>query len=151
MSKFLTKKGYKKLEKELQELKDVKRKKAVERLEKARLMGDLSENSEYHAAKEELGFIEGRIRLLESTIREAKIIEEKKDVSKVQIGDKVTLEKDGKKISVEIVGEFESNPLKGKISNNSPLGKALLGKKIKEEIKVTTPKGETTYTILEII
>ncbi len=147
---MLTKKGHSKLINELEELKTKRHPKAVKRLERARSMGDLSENSEYHAAKEELSFIVERIKFLEAVLTNVTVVNEEKNNTIVQLGDIVVL-KNGKEVmEMEIVGEFESNPLKGKISHNSPIGKALLGKKVNEIVEVVAPAGKVTYEIIEI-
>lgn len=146
----LTKEGLEKLKKEYKELKKIKRPKAVERLQKARAMGDLSENSEYTAARQELNFIDGRLAELEAILSQAEIIEEKGG-SGVQIGDKVVLEFEGKDLEIELVGDFEADPSSNKFSIDSPLGKAILGKGEGEEVEVQTPMGEKKYKIVKII
>lgn len=145
----LTKEGYNNLEKELKELIKIKKPKAVERLQKARSMGDLSENSEYSAAKEELAFVEGRIQEIEEILRQAEIIEnQQKGI--VDIGVKVIVEIDGKKEEFHIVGEFEADPNAKKLSHNSPIGKALIGKKIGDWVEVEIPAGKIKYKIVGI-
>ena len=145
----LTKTGFENLKKELEELKNVKRKNAVERLAKARAMGDLSENSEYNAAKEELAFIEGRIQEIEELLKNAQVIENfQKEL--VNIGNKVVVEINGKIDQFEIVGEFEADPLNKKLSYTSPIGQALLGKKIGDQVEVEVPAGKIKYKIVEI-
>ncbi len=146
----LTKEGYEKLKKEYEELKNVKRPAAVERLQKARSMGDLSENSEYTAAREELNFIDGRIAELEAVLNQAEIVEKEKGEG-VQLGDKVLLEVEGKELGILLVGEFEADPMKNKFSIDSPLGQALIGRKEGEEVKVSTPAGEKIYKVKKVI
>ncbi|OGK51140.1 transcription elongation factor GreA [Candidatus Roizmanbacteria bacterium RIFCSPLOWO2_01_FULL_41_22] len=146
----LTKDGYDALEKEHLELVNLKKQKAIDRLQKARAMGDLSENSEYSAAKEDLAFIEGRIRELETLLKQAEIVNQKQANGKINIGCKVTVLKDGTKEIYTIVGEFEANPMEKKLSATSPIGKALLGKKIGETVKVDVPVGKLTYQIIDI-
>ena len=146
----LTKAGYEKLKKEYEELKNVKRPAAVERLQKARSMGDLSENSEYTAAREELNFIDGRLAELEAVLNQAEIVEKEKGEG-VQLGDKVLLEVEGKELEILLVGEFEADPMKNKFSIDPPLGRALVGKKEGEEVKVTTPAGEKVYKVKRVI
>ncbi len=145
---LMTKEGLEKLKKEYEELKK-RRPKAVERLQKARAMGDLSENSEYTAARQELSFIDGRILELEAIISRAEIVEEKVS-DRVQMGDTIELESEGKRMRIVLVGEFEADPVKSKFSINSPLGKALVGRKKGEEVEVETPAGKRVYRILRI-
>jgi transcription elongation factor GreA len=149
----MTKEGKEKLEKELEELKTVKRKEVVERIKIARSFGDLSENSEYDAAKDEQAFVEGRISTIENMIRNAKIIEEdEKNSDTVQLGKSVTFVElpDGDEESYTIVGSAEADPFEGKISNDSPIAKSLLGHKIGEEVTVQTPGGEMNVKIVEV-
>lgn len=151
MNKFqLTKEGLAGLEAELKELTTVKRPAAVERLSKARSMGDLSENSEYHAAKEDLGVVEGRSRELQELIKHADVVEAAADDSTVALGRRVTVEVNGTKDSYSLVGEFEADPMAKKLSSTSPIGKALLGKKVGDSVDIKIPAGTTTYKILEI-
>ncbi len=129
----MTAEGKEKLEKELENLKTVKRKEVVERIKIARSFGDLSENSEYDAAKDEQAFVEGRISTLENMIRNAKIIQEDDmNSDTVQLGKKVTFVElpDGDKETYTIVGSAEADPFEGKISNDSPIAKSLLGHKV---------------------
>jgi transcription elongation factor GreA len=149
----MTKEGKEKLENELEQLKTVKRKEVVERIKIARSFGDLSENSEYDAAKDEQAFVEGRISTLENMIRNAKIIEEdEKNSDTVQLGKSVTFVElpDGDEESYTIVGSAEADPFEGKISNDSPIAKSLLGHKIGEEVTVQTPGGEMNVKIVEV-
>ena len=145
----LTKEGYYNLKKELKELLEVKKPKAVDRLQKARAMGDLSENSEYSAAKEELAFVEGRIQEIEAILKTAKVVESHQNEI-VDIGVKVTVEKEGKKEEFHIVGEFEADPSSKKLSHNSPIGKALIGKKVGDWVEVKVPAGRIKYKIVDI-
>lgn len=146
----LTKSGFENLKKELEELEKNKRPKIVQRLQKARAMGDLSENSEYTAAKEELELIEGRIFEIRQIIENAQVIETNNQNSNVQIGSSVIVEVDGKKEKFEIVGEFEADPLNKKLSHSSPIGQALIGKKPGEWVEVEVPAGKIRYKIVEI-
>ncbi len=149
----MTEEGKEKLEKELEELKTVKRKEVVERIKIARSFGDLSENSEYDAAKDEQAFIEGRISTLENMIRNAKIIKEDNlDSDTVQLGKSVTFIElpDGDEESYTIVGSAEADPFEGKISNDSPIAKSLLGHKIDDEVTVQTPGGEMKVRITAV-
>lgn len=145
--------GKQKLEQELEHLKQVKRKEVVERIKIARSFGDLSENSEYDSAKEEQAFVEGRITTLENMIRNAKIIEENADNSNaVGLGKTVTFIElpDGEEETYTIVGSAEADPFEGKISNDSPIAKSLLGKQVDDEVTVQTPGGEMFVRIVSI-
>lgn len=148
----MTKEGKEKLEKELEVLKTVKRKEVVERIKIARSFGDLSENSEYDSAKEEQAFVEGRITTIENMIRNAKIIEEDKTTDSVTLGKSVTFVElpDGDEETYNIVGSAEADPFEGKISNDSPIAKSLLGKKVGETVSVITPGGDMTVKIVSI-
>ena len=149
----MTKEGKLKLEQELENLKTVKRKEVVERIKIARSFGDLSENSEYDSAKEEQAFVEGRITTLENMIRNAKIIEESElDSDIVSLGKTVTFVElpDGDEETYSIVGSAEADPFEGKISNDSPIAKSLIGKSIGDEVAVQTPGGEMNVRIVTI-
>lgn len=150
---LLTIDGMNKLEEELEHLKTVKRREVAERIKVAISYGDISENSEYEDAKNEQAFIEGRIITLEKMLRNAKLIkDEEVDVKKVSVGSIVSL-KDleyGDTLEYQIVGSAESNPSENKISNESPLGKALLGMAKGKTIEVTAPAGVIQYKILKI-
>ena len=139
----MTQEGYEKLEQELEELKTVKRPEVVEKIKVARSFGDLSENSEYDAAKDEQGFIEQDIQRIEHMIRNALIIEDNGDNNVVQIGKTVTfIELPGdEEESYQIVGSAEADAFKGKISNESPMANALIGKKVGETVAVPLPNG----------
>lgn len=148
---LLTQDGLEELKKEYNELVNIKRPAAVARMAQARDLGDLTENSEYTAARQDLAFIDGRISELEEILHEAKVISKSNGIKgKVDVGCKVTLHIDGKKEVFTIVGEWEANPLEKKISHASPLGQALLGKKIGEKVVVEAPAGKLIYTIVEI-
>ena len=146
----LTKGGLEKLQQELDELKGKKRPYSVDRLQKARAMGDLSENSEYQAAKEELAFVEGRIQEIEEIIKNVEVVENHNHGHFIDMGSKVTVEVNGQIEELHIVGEFEADPLQKKLSHTSPIGTALLGKKVGEVVSVKVPAGEIIYKILEI-
>lgn len=149
----MTEAGKEKLEKELEHLKTVKRKEVVERIKIARSFGDLSENSEYDSAKEEQAFVEGRITTLENMIRNAKIIKEDELGSdEVNLGKSVTFVElpDGDEETYTIVGSAEADPFEGKISNDSPIAKSLIGHKVGEEVVVQTPGGEMKVKITAI-
>jgi transcription elongation factor GreA len=150
---ILTQDGLKKLEEELENLKSVKRREVAERIKVAIGYGDISENSEYEDAKNEQAFIEGRIITLEKMLRNARIINnDEVDTETVSIGSIVTL-KDleyGETVEYSIVGSAESDPLENKISNESPVGKAILGKKKGSSVDVTVPAGIIQYKIMDI-
>jgi len=146
----LTSQGLKELKVELKELVDEKRPRLIKRVAVARNHGDLSENSEYTAAREDLAFVEGRVEELEELITKAKLIKTKKTKDEIKLGCKVTIKANGKKQSFEIVGEWEANPSEQKISHTSPLGKALLGKKKGDKVKIEAPAGKVTYHIQKI-
>lgn len=141
--------GLDELKAELAELKDVKLPAAIERVARARDFGDLSENAEYHAAKEELSFLEGRVEELEDIVSKAYVVD-KNGTSAVDIGCKVTVELGGKDHTYEIVGEWEADPMKKKISHTSPLGQALVGKKKGESVEFEAPAGKVVYKIKKI-
>lgn len=149
---YLTKGGIEELNKEHQELVRGKRPEVLERLSQARSMGDLSENAEYVAAREELSFIDGRIDELEELLKQATLIREDHSNGKktVKLGSKVTLHKNGKKEVFILVGEWEADPTEQKISHESPLGKALLGKKMGEKVEVAAPSGKILYTVVSV-
>lgn len=145
----LTPAGKLELEKELNELKS-QRAGIAQKIADARDYGDLSENAEYDTARTEQGQLETRISEIEDILQNASIIENTK-TSKVAVGVTVALESDkGKKVSYVIVGSVEADPLEGKISDESPIGQALLGKKVGEEVSIKTPRGEVTYKVTEI-
>lgn len=149
----LTPDGLKKLEEELNYLKTVKRKQVAERIKSAIDFGDISENSEYDEAKNEQAFIEGRIITLEKMLKNAKVIDKGKNNGKiVSLGSKVVL-KDlefDDEVEYEIVGSAEADPSNYKISNESPVGMALLGKALNETVEVKVPAGTIKYKIIEI-
>lgn len=149
----MTLEGYKSLEEELQRLKAVERPRIIAAISEARAHGDLSENAEYHAAKEQQGLNEARVAELEDKINRAEII----DISKlsgdtVKFGATVTLEDEdsGEKVTYKIVGDTEANLRDRKISISSPIGRALIGKSMGESVDVTTPKGTRTFEILKV-
>jgi transcription elongation factor GreA len=146
----LTPQGLKALEEEYTELTKVKHPAAVERLSRARAMGDLSENSEYHAAKEEMAVSYGRIKELEELMRNVDIVEVTGSTHAVSIGSTVTVKTNGATDEFSIVGEFEADPMNKKLSASSPIGLALLGRKMNDEVKISTPAGEKIYVILSI-
>ena len=147
---LLTDKGLKKLEEELQELRVVKRKEVAQKIKEAREQGDLSENAEYDAAKDEQRDIEARIEEIEKILKNAEVVTDEHDTKNINIGWTVTLldlEFD-EETEYRIVGSTEANSLKGKISNESPVGKAILGHKKGDTVTVETEAGEFKYKIL---
>lgn len=146
----LTAKGLEALKQELLELQQVKRPALVDRLSNARSQGDLSENSDYQNAKEELEFLEGRIDELTSVIKNAKVVKDSGTANGVGMGTKVTVRVNGIKNTFEIVGEWEADIVNKKISHASPLGSALVGKKVGEKFEVEAPVGKVLYEVLAI-
>ncbi len=146
----LTKNGQADLKSELAELVDVKRPKLVDRLSNARSQGDLSENSDYQSAKEELEFLDGRIDELESVLKNATVVATTGTAGGVNVGTKVTVKVNGKEVVFNIVGEWEADPMNKKISHESPLGMALLGKKKGDKAEVEAPAGKVLYEILAV-
>jgi transcription elongation factor GreA len=149
----MTQAGKEKLEQELEQLKTVKRKEVVELIKIARSFGDLSENSEYDSAKEEQAFVEGRITTIENMIRNAKIIgSEELSSDTVSLGSSVTFVElpNGDEETYIIVGSAEADPFEGKISNDSPIAKSLMDRKVGDEVTVQTPGGEMKVKITSI-
>lgn len=150
---ILTYEGLQKLEEELQDLKVVKRREIAQKIKEAREQGDLSENAEYDAAKDEQRDIEARIEEIEQILKNAEVVvEDEVDLDKISVGCKVRIldiEYD-EELEYKIVGSTEANSLKGKISNESPLGQALLNAAVGEIVKVEAPVGELSYKVLEI-
>ncbi|MBE5940260.1 MAG: transcription elongation factor GreA [Lachnospiraceae bacterium] len=150
---ILTYSGLKKLEDELQDLKVVKRKEVADKIKEAREQGDLSENAEYDAAKDEQRDIEARIEEIEKILKNAEVVDEDEvDLKKVSVGCKVTLKEKGAKkgFDIRIVGSTEASSLQGKISNESPMGMALMGKKVGDTVNVEAPVGTIVYKIADI-
>lgn len=150
---YMTLEGKEKLEKELQFLKTEKRAEVVERIKVARDFGDLSENSEYDAAKEEQFFVEKQIEEYETMLRHAEIIEtDEENTNVVSMGKKVVFKElpDGEEEEYTIVGKAEANPFEQKISNDSPIAQSLLGKEIDDVVTVVTPGGEMKIQILDV-
>jgi transcription elongation factor GreA len=146
---YITKEGLAKLRKELDELKNVRRKEIALRIEIAKDMGDLSENAEYHEAKDEQGFIEGRIIELEQMLANAIVIEHN-DTGCVNVGNTVRVSVKGKEKEYTIVGANEADPLAGRISNESPLGIAFIGKRPGDSVEVKVPSGKMVYHIISV-
>lgn len=147
---YLSQEGLEKLQAELHELKTVKVRETASKIEQAKALGDLKENAEYHSAKDEMGFIQGRIREIEEMLKNVSIIEDVKGSTNVRIGSKIEVEARGNKKSYKIVGSEEADPAAGLISNESPMGKAFLGHAVNDQVDVETPAGTITYTILNI-
>lgn len=148
---YLTKEGLTELQKELKELVEKKRPETLDRLSEARDQGDLSENAEYTAARDELSFIDGRIDELEELIKQATVITEQPGNKKsVDLGSTVTVHVGNKKEEFTVVGEWEADPTKKKVSHASPLGQALMGKHVGEALEVDAPAGKIKYTIVSI-
>ncbi|HET7289079.1 MAG TPA: transcription elongation factor GreA [Thermodesulfobacteriota bacterium] len=150
----MTPQGYKKLQEELRRLKTVERYEVIKLIEFARSLGDLSENAEYETAKQRQSFVEGRIQELESKIGRAEIIDpaELKDKNRVTFGVKVKLENvdTGETVTYQLVGPDESEPDHGLISITSPIGKALIGKQVDDDVQVQAPGGMREFVVLEI-
>lgn len=145
----LTKEGLEELKAEYDELINTKRPQVVIRLTDARNLGDLSENSEYAAAKQDLAFIDGRIAELEDILHTAKVVTSH-GKRNVDVGCQVTLHIKGKQEKFTVVGEWEADPMQKKISHESPLGKALMGKQVGEQVEVEAPVGKLLYKIVGI-
>lgn len=149
---ILTSAGAKKLEDELKELKEVRRSEIAQKIKEARAQGDLSENAEYDAAKEEQGEIEARIEEIELTLKNSEIVEESGDISRVFIGAVVTVydEEEEEEYDLSLVGSNEVNSLENRISSESPLGSALLGAQVGDRVSFTAPAGTFYYKVLGI-
>lgn len=143
--------GYRQLVDELEQLEKTKRPEAIERLSKARDFGDLSENAEYHSAKEALSNLEGRVEELKDILTRVIVVDvQKAGLDMVGLGSVVQIEVNGSKHEFSIVGEWEADPAAKKISHESPLGKALMGKKVGEDVEVEAPSGTITYSIKSV-
>lgn len=150
-TQYLTEERHIELIEELKNLKNDGRRKVAERLKKAKEFGDLSENSEYQEAREEQSMLERKIQEIEELLRKSVIIKKNKTSSSlIRIGAKVKIKKDGTEIDYTIVGSNEAHPLQGLISNESPIGRALIGKKAGDKILVEAPKGKVAYEILSV-
>lgn len=143
----ITLEGKAELEAELEELKG-RRGEIAEKIANARDYGDLSENAEYDSAREEQGLVESRVSEIEDILRNVDIIKATKS-STIKVGSTVVLQ-NGSKVEYRIVGPVEADPLEGKISNESPIGAALMGKKVGDSVTIKTPKAETTYKVEEV-
>jgi len=148
---YITKNGLEKLVEELEYLKKTKMPEVVERIARAKELGDLSENAEYQDAKDEQGFIAGRIAELENLINKSEIIKENGSKEIIDVGCTIKVRCGGDEYNYTIVGSNEANPGKGLISNESPIGRAFLGRRKGEKVMVNVPKGEMECEVLEII
>lgn len=150
-TQYMSQQTREELETELKELREIKAVNLRKRIDEARQMGDLSENAEYHAAREELAWTQSRILEIKNILDNAEIITtNEKKLDFVQIGSTIVVEVNKKEKEYMIVGAQEADPLKGKISNESPLGSAFLGKKKGEIVEVKTPSGLQNYKIIKI-
>ena len=149
---LLTPEGYKRMKKELEELIKFRRREVTQRLKEALEFGHFEENTEYEDAKNEQALIEGRIAELDRILSSAEVIKKAKDNAIVRLGTKVVIENknSGEMITGLIVSTVEADPVKNRISDKSPVGSAIIGKKVGEEVDVKTPQGEQRYKILEI-
>jgi len=147
---YLSREGLEKLREELDELVNVRRAEVAARIHEAKEHGDVTENAEYEDAKNEQAFVEGRIQALSALIKNAVMIDRNHSTTHVQIGSTVELESDGGREKFMIVGSAEAAPADGKISNESPVGRALLGRKKGDKVVVSVPAGDTSYKILSI-
>jgi transcription elongation factor GreA len=147
---YLSKDGLERLRAELEEMVNVRRPEVAARIHDAKEHGDLTENAEYEDAKNEQAFVEGRIQTLEALIKNATIIDENHTNDHVQIGSTVAVRSDDGEESFTIVGSTEARPNEGRISNESPVGRALLGKKKGDKVVVRVPAGDFAYTIVKI-
>ena len=150
-STYITKQGLKKLKKELDDLKNIKRKEISLRIQEAKELGDLSENAEYAEAKNEQAFIEGRISELENILRNVIIIDTKKRKTNIiGLGSQIRVKTDDKELGFTIVGSNEVNPNDGMISNVSPLGRSFIGKKVDDTVIIDVPNGTKKYIVIAI-
>jgi len=149
---FLTREGFEKLQEELDILRTQRRQEIAERLHEAMEGGELIENAEYEAAKNEQAFVEGRIKELEVLLATARVVDEAQDADSVQVGATVVIREEGSKTdeTYNIVGAAEADPSEGKISNESPLGRALIGKKVGDKVQVDAPAGSFNVTIKKV-
>jgi len=148
---YLTREGLQELKKEFKALVDQRRPRAIQRLTETRVIGDTEENTDHTQAKQDLAFIEGRIAELEGVLAKAVVINENHGSSKqIGLGCKVTVKAGSDEHVFHLVGEWEADPAQQKISHESPLGQALFGKKVGDEVEVEAPAGKIIYTILKI-
>src|SRR5215213_11789790 len=140
---YLSKEGLEQIRHELDDLQNVKRAEVAARIHEAKEHGDITENAEYEDAKNEQAFVEGRIQALSALVKNAQVIDENHSTTHVQIGSTVTIHSEDGKESFTIVGSAEAAPAKGRISNESPVGRALLGRKKGDTVVVSVPAGDT--------
>lgn len=150
MAEYLSAEALEKLKQELHAMKTVKRQEIAARLEFAKSLGDLSENAEYQEAKEEQTLVEQRIAEYEERVREAVVMHKPTKMDTVVVGSTVRATAGAREASYTIVGSEEADPATGKVSNESPLGKAFLGKKVGDTVEVKAPSGSTVYTVVDI-
>ncbi|HYM49007.1 MAG TPA: transcription elongation factor GreA [Candidatus Limnocylindrales bacterium] len=147
---YITQEGLSRLQAELEHLRSKRRPEVADRIRQAKEFGDINENAEYDDAKNEQGFVEGRILLLEKMIRNASIIEGQHAKGVVEVGSTVKVHDEYGDESFTIVGSAEAEPTKGRISMESPVGKALLGRRVGDDVNVSTPGGQTKMLIVEV-
>ncbi len=147
---YFSQEGLDKIKEELHDLKTKKVKETSDKIESAKALGDLKENAEYHSAKEEMAFIQGRIREIEEILKNVKIIEETSGGDRVRIGSTIEVDSKTGPRTYRIVGSAEADPINGLISNESPMGKAFLGCEKGEDVEVETPGGVAYYKVLHI-
>ena len=150
MTKYITPKGLEKIKKELNHLKNTERKKIAQRLKRAVAYGDLSENADYSQAREDQSMIEKRIADLEDMVKNAVVVNKRYNLGYVQVGSRVKLQNHSKVMDFEIVGAQEADPSEGKISCESPIGKALINRRKGDVINIKLPRKEVQYKILEV-
>lgn len=150
---YLTEEGYKKIKEEFRYLTEERRPAVAGKIKAARELGDISENAEYDSAREEQAFVEGRILELKNILYLAKIVDKNNAgaAGEVRVGSRVKVRVDGQEEVFEVVGAQEADPLSHRVSHESPLGRALLGKKVNDKVEVEAPVGRLFYTISEII
>lgn len=150
MTRFITKEGLKKLQEELEYRKTVKRQEIARAIKEAKEQGDLSENAEYAEAKHQQNENESRVVELEVVIKDSEVVEHDKSVIGIQIGSKVKVKFNGSEMEFQIVGSSESDPANFKISNESPMGRAFMGRIKDDNVEVATPAGKKRYKILDV-
>ncbi|MGZ8502152.1 MAG: transcription elongation factor GreA [Candidatus Limnocylindrales bacterium] len=146
----LTSEGAARLRDELEQLTGVRRPEVIARIRTAKEHGDLKENAEYHAAREEQSFLEGRVQAIEARLRTAVIVNAPVSGARIGLGSRVTVEADGETVTYTIVGASDSDPNAGRISSSSPVGRALVGHDVGDSIVIRTPAGEHHYRIVEV-
>ncbi len=146
----ITEEGFMRLKEELKNLQEVKLPFAIDKLQKARSMGDLKENNAYHAAREELGELDGRILEIKHVIKHAEIVQTNAKSNQISLGRTIIVDAKGLTRTFQLVGEFEADPMNGKISHTSPIGKTLMGKEEGEEVEIDLPGGKITYRIVSV-